>query len=267
VTGPDRHVRRQCCLRNTSDAGSASPAVCAERASVRLRTRDGLLESLRVQRFCRSTAQRARRIALQIMRAAIGCAPDKSARPVEQHDPRAVDPQDCSLATGPDGVLADRLVTQGFFPIAGTRSPRTPCENRGPGCPVRGDPEGYGTCVATKRGRHRRATPSDDPRSPRRSSRLRRALLSGPWGPVLASSSKTTIHRPTCACECSAPGWALQSSQRGPFVSARPPKPIDEKERRPTVRREKRSAVTKRFTAGGADGITSQAEAGDQPPA
>lgn len=206
VTGPDRHVRRQCFRHNTFDAGSASPAVCAERASVRLHTRDGLLGSLRVQRFCLSTAQRARRIALQIMRAAIGCAPDKSARPVEKHDPRAVDPQDCSLATGPDGVSADRLVTQGFFSIAGTRSPRTPCENRRPGCPVRGGPEGYGTCVAAKRGRHRRATPSDDPRSPRRSSRLRRILLSGPSGPVPAASCKTTIHRLICACECYAPG-------------------------------------------------------------
>lgn len=77
VTGPDRLARRRRGKNDTFDAESAAHAAYAERRTVTPRSRDGLVESLRVLRVCRKTAMQARRIALQIIQTTIVCAPDK----------------------------------------------------------------------------------------------------------------------------------------------------------------------------------------------
>lgn len=77
VTGPDKLARRRRGKNDTFDAESAARAAYAERRTVTPRSRDRLVESLRVLGVCRKTAMQARRIALQIIQTTIVCAPDK----------------------------------------------------------------------------------------------------------------------------------------------------------------------------------------------
>jgi len=84
VTAPDRHDRRRRGKNDDFDAESAAHAAYAERRTVTPRSRDGMVESLRVLRVCRKTAIQARRIALQMIQTTIVCAPDKLRDPLRR---------------------------------------------------------------------------------------------------------------------------------------------------------------------------------------
>ncbi|SHK58110.1 Transposase [Shimia gijangensis] len=84
VTAPDKHDRRRRGKNDDFDAESAAHAAFAERHTVTPRSRDGMVESLRVLKVCRKTAVQARRIALQIIQTTIVCAPDKLRDPLRQ---------------------------------------------------------------------------------------------------------------------------------------------------------------------------------------
>lgn len=76
VTTPDRHDRRKRGKNDDLDAQNAAHAAFAGQRTVTPRSRDGMVESLRVLRACRKTAVNARRIALQMIQNTIIAAPD-----------------------------------------------------------------------------------------------------------------------------------------------------------------------------------------------
>lgn len=76
VTAPDRHDRRKRGKNDDLDAQNAAHAAFAGHRTVTPRSRDGMVESLRVLRVCRKTAVNARRIALQMIQTTIIAAPD-----------------------------------------------------------------------------------------------------------------------------------------------------------------------------------------------
>jgi transposase len=69
VTAPDKHDRRR-------RGKNAAHAALAGRRTVTPRSRDGMVESLRVLTVCRKTAVAARRVAIQIIQTTIVSAPD-----------------------------------------------------------------------------------------------------------------------------------------------------------------------------------------------
>src|SRR5215217_2916356 len=76
VTAPDKHDRRRRGKNDDLDAQNAAHAAFAGKRTVTPRSRDGMVESLRVLSVCRKTAVAARRVALQIIQTTIVCAPD-----------------------------------------------------------------------------------------------------------------------------------------------------------------------------------------------
>jgi transposase len=76
VTAPDRHDRRRRGKNDDLDAQNAAHAAFAGRRTVTPKSRDGMVESLRVLKACRKTAVAARRVALQMIHNTIVCAPD-----------------------------------------------------------------------------------------------------------------------------------------------------------------------------------------------
>jgi transposase len=76
VTTPDRQDRRRRGKSDDLDAQAAAHAAFAEQRTVTPRSRDGMVESLRVLKACRKTAVNARRIALQLIQNTIIAAPD-----------------------------------------------------------------------------------------------------------------------------------------------------------------------------------------------
>jgi transposase len=82
VTAPDKLDRRRRGKNDDFDAESAAHAAFARRHTVTPRSRDGMVESLRVLRVCRKTAIQARRIALHLIQMTIVCAPDKIRDPL-----------------------------------------------------------------------------------------------------------------------------------------------------------------------------------------
>ena len=76
VTAPDRHDRRRRGKNDDLDAQNAAHAAFTGRRTVTPRSRDGMVESLRVLKACRKTAVAARRVALQMIQNTIVCAPD-----------------------------------------------------------------------------------------------------------------------------------------------------------------------------------------------
>jgi transposase len=76
VTAPDRPDRRRRGKNDHLDAEAAAHAAFAGIRTVTPKTRDGMIEALRVLRACRKTAVQARRIALQMIGGAIVSAPD-----------------------------------------------------------------------------------------------------------------------------------------------------------------------------------------------
>jgi len=77
VTAPDRSDRRKRGKDDTLDAISAAHAAFARVRTVTPKTRDGMIESLRVLRITRKTAVGARRVALQMIQMQIVCAPEE----------------------------------------------------------------------------------------------------------------------------------------------------------------------------------------------
>jgi transposase len=78
VTTPDKHDRRRRGKNDDLDAQNAAHAAFAGRRTVTPRSRDGMVESLRVLTVCRKTAVAARRVALQMIQTTIVSAPDGS---------------------------------------------------------------------------------------------------------------------------------------------------------------------------------------------
>ncbi len=76
VATPDAHDRRRRGKNDDLDAESAAPAAFAGTRTVTPRSRDGMVEALRVLNACRKTAVTARRVALQMIHNTIVCAPD-----------------------------------------------------------------------------------------------------------------------------------------------------------------------------------------------
>jgi transposase len=77
VTTPDTHDRRKRGKNDDLDAQNAAHAAFTGRRTVTPKSRDGLIESLRVLKACRKTAVAARRVALQMIHNTIVCAPDE----------------------------------------------------------------------------------------------------------------------------------------------------------------------------------------------
>lgn len=77
VTAPDRQDRRRRGKDDDLDAQNAAHAAFAGKRVVTPKTRDGMIESLRVLKACRKTAVAARRVALQMIHNTIVCAPDE----------------------------------------------------------------------------------------------------------------------------------------------------------------------------------------------
>jgi transposase len=76
VTTPDNQDRRRRGKNDDLDAQNAAHAAFAGRRTVTPRSRDGMVESLRILTACRKTAVAARRVALQMIQNTIVCAPD-----------------------------------------------------------------------------------------------------------------------------------------------------------------------------------------------
>jgi len=76
VAAPDKLDRRRRGKNDDIDAQSAAHAAFAEWRTVIPRSRGGMVESLRVFKGCRKTAVQALRVALQILRTTIVCAPE-----------------------------------------------------------------------------------------------------------------------------------------------------------------------------------------------
>lgn len=84
VTAPDKPMRRKRGKDDTIDAENAAHAAYAGRRTVTPKTRDGMIESLRVLKVCRKTAIAARRIALQMIQMQIISAPDELREPLRK---------------------------------------------------------------------------------------------------------------------------------------------------------------------------------------
>jgi transposase len=76
VTTPDRQDRRRRGKNDDFDAQSAAHAAFAGIRTVTPKSRDGMIEALRVLSACRKTAVAARRIALQMIQNTVVCAPE-----------------------------------------------------------------------------------------------------------------------------------------------------------------------------------------------
>lgn len=76
VTAPDKPDRRRRGKNDDLDAEAAAHAAFAGKRAVTPKTRDGMIEALRVLKACRKTAVTARRVALQMIQNTIVCAPD-----------------------------------------------------------------------------------------------------------------------------------------------------------------------------------------------
>ena len=77
VTTPDKHDRRRRGKNDDLDAQNAAHAAFAGKRTVTPKSRDGMIESLRVLKAYRKTAIAARRVALQMIHNTIVCAPDE----------------------------------------------------------------------------------------------------------------------------------------------------------------------------------------------
>ena len=77
ITAPDRTDRRRRGKGDDFDAEPAAHAAFAGKRVVTPKSRDGMIEALRVLKACRKTAVAARRVALQMIHSTIVCAPEE----------------------------------------------------------------------------------------------------------------------------------------------------------------------------------------------
>src|ERR687894_1409161 len=120
VTAPDQHDRRRRGKNDDLDAQNAAHAAFAGKRTVTPRSRDGMVESLRVLKACRKTAVAARRIALQMIQSTTVCA-RRIAGSTAYHDPHAARPDPGRLAAGPE-----RLSRCGICLLHQLQTPRPP---------------------------------------------------------------------------------------------------------------------------------------------
>ena len=102
VTAPDKQDRRKRGKSDDLDAQNAAHAAFAGKRTVTPKSRDGMIESLRVLKACRKTAVTARRIALQMIQNTIVCAPDEPTGNSAQDDAHATYQDPGGVATRPD---------------------------------------------------------------------------------------------------------------------------------------------------------------------
>src|SRR3954468_1751307 len=76
VATPDKGDRRKRGKNDDLDAQNAAHAAFTGKRTVAPKSRDGMIEALRVLKACRKTAVAARRVALQMIHNTIVCAPD-----------------------------------------------------------------------------------------------------------------------------------------------------------------------------------------------
>src|SRR5215207_2786632 len=76
VTTPDKGDRRKRGKNDDIDAQNAAHAAFAGKRTVTPKSRDGMIEALRVLKACRKTAIAARRVALRMIHNTVVCAPD-----------------------------------------------------------------------------------------------------------------------------------------------------------------------------------------------
>jgi transposase len=81
---PDKHDRRKRGKNDDLDAQNAAHAAFAGKRTVTPKSRNGMIESLRVLKACRKTAVAARRVALQMIQNTIVCAPDELREPLRK---------------------------------------------------------------------------------------------------------------------------------------------------------------------------------------
>ena len=84
VTTPDKQDRRKRGKNDDLDAQNAAHAAFAGKRTVTPKSRNGMIESLRVLKACRKTAVAARRVALQMIQNTIVCAPDELREPLRK---------------------------------------------------------------------------------------------------------------------------------------------------------------------------------------
>jgi len=113
ITAPDRHDRRKRGKSDDPDARNAAHAAFGGQRIVTPRSRDGMVEALRVSRDCRKTAVNARRIALQMIQATIIAAPDGLRDQFRQMVP-------CSLAARSEHLSRPRVSLSHQPEIPGT---------------------------------------------------------------------------------------------------------------------------------------------------
>lgn len=82
VTVPDKSDRRRRGKDDMVDAQNAAHAAFSGKRTVTPKSRDGMIESLRVLKACRKTAVAARRVALQMIQTTIVSAPDELREPL-----------------------------------------------------------------------------------------------------------------------------------------------------------------------------------------
>lgn len=84
VTAPDKTDRRKRGKDDQIDAQNAAHAAFAGIRTAAPKSRDGMIESLRVLKVCRKTAVSARRVALQMIQTNIVSAPDELREPLRK---------------------------------------------------------------------------------------------------------------------------------------------------------------------------------------
>ena len=117
VTTPDKQDRRRRGKNDDLDAQNAAHAAFAGQRTVTPRSRDGMIESLRVLMACRKTAVSARRVALQMIHNTIVCLPTAFAINC------AASPACSSSAPWPRGGPILLLIATWNPPIASASSP------------------------------------------------------------------------------------------------------------------------------------------------
>jgi len=101
VAAPDKSDRRIWGKDDTLDAENAAHAAFSRLRTVTPKTRDGMVESLRVIKSCRKSAVAARTVGLQMIRTSIVSAPDPlcQARWDKSHDENELSPHTCINAS------------------------------------------------------------------------------------------------------------------------------------------------------------------------
>ena len=118
VTTPDTHDRRKRGKNDDLDAQNAAHAAFAGRRTVTPKSRDGMIESLRVLKACRKTAVAARRVALADDPQHHRLRARRTPRGAAQDDPHAAHPDAGRLAAGPDRLPQRGVCLQDHAQVA-----------------------------------------------------------------------------------------------------------------------------------------------------